>query len=99
MQSDHSAYAGVTQSPYPQQAAQAPHQPAPAGFTDAGKPVLFYVTAIYDYVAAGPDEFSFASGDVISVTATDPDGWWQGTPVGVASQGHIFPSNFTELLP
>ncbi|KAK4704925.1 hypothetical protein P7C70_g1290, partial [Phenoliferia sp. Uapishka_3] len=46
--------------------------PPPTGQYDHdGKPILFYVNAIYDYQAAGPDEFSFGSGDVIAVTATD----------------------------
>ncbi|KAL8277054.1 hypothetical protein RQP46_010588 [Phenoliferia psychrophenolica] len=79
--------------------AAASNGPPPTGQYDQyGKPILFYVNAIYDYAAQGPEEFDFSTGDVIAVTATDPDGWWQGRPVGVIEGGHIFPSNFTELL-
>ncbi|KAM0750358.1 hypothetical protein T439DRAFT_326327 [Meredithblackwellia eburnea MCA 4105] len=85
-------------SPSPQPH-QTPGAPPPTGQYDSnGKPILFYVSTIYDYEAAGPDEFSFQAGCVIGVTDTDPDGWWQGTPVGMNTTGRIFPSNFTELL-
>jgi len=46
---------------------------APAGGYTNGRPVLFFVRAIYDYVASVPEEFSFQEDDVIAVFATDPD--------------------------
>lgn len=45
------------------------------------------VNAIYDYAAAGPDEFSFSSGDVIAVTATD------------VSTSHSFTAAIADVLP
>mgnify|MGYP001605848189 FL=1 len=33
--------------------------------------MLGAVNAIYDYAAAGPEEFSFSQGDVIAVVETD----------------------------
>ncbi|KAI5481079.1 hypothetical protein MNV49_006265 [Pseudohyphozyma bogoriensis] len=85
----------VQQAPTPQ-----PTQvTSPTGmFDEQGQPILFYVNAIYDYEPQGPEEFAFSKGDVIGVVATDPDGWWQGRKVGISTGGHIFPSNFTELL-
>ncbi|GAA5833052.1 hypothetical protein JCM11251_006496 [Rhodosporidiobolus azoricus] len=80
--------------------AQAPNPPPPTGqYSDSGQPILFYVNALYDYAAASPEEFSFSTADVIAVTATDPDGWWQGFRVGSNEGSKVFPSNFTELLP
>lgn len=88
------------QPPQPQRAPSAAGAIPPTGqYTDEGKPIIFYVNAIYDYQASGAEEFSFSQGDVIAVTSTDPDGWWQGNKVGVTGGGHLFPSNFTELLP
>ncbi|GAA5893857.1 hypothetical protein JCM5296_004620 [Sporobolomyces johnsonii] len=67
--------------------------PPPTGqYTDAGQPILFYVNALFDYAAASGEEFSFSSGDVIAVTGTDPDGWWQGQRVGDAGPSKLFPS-------
>ncbi|BGP17866.1 formin-binding protein [Rhodosporidiobolus nylandii] len=75
-------------------------QPPPTGqYTESGQPILFYVNALFDYAAASAEEFSFSQGDVISVTGTDPDGWWQGLRVGDTGPSKLFPSNFTELLP
>ncbi|GAA5933744.1 uncharacterized protein JCM15063_001401 [Sporobolomyces koalae] len=73
--------------------------PPPTGqYTDQGQPIIFYVNALFDYRAASNEEFSFSAGDVIAVTATDPDGWWQGQRVGDNGPSKLFPSNFTELL-
>ncbi|GAA5823204.1 hypothetical protein JCM10212_003910 [Sporobolomyces blumeae] len=67
--------------------------PPPTGqYTDQGQPIIFYVNALFDYRAASNEEFSFSSGDVIAVTATDPDGWWQGQRVGDAGPSKLFPS-------
>ncbi|BGP49763.1 formin-binding protein [Rhodotorula kratochvilovae] len=75
-------------------------QPPPTGqHTESGQPILFYVNALYDYAASSAEEFSFSTGDVISVTGTDPDGWWYGQRVGDPGPSKLFPSNFTELLP
>ncbi|ORY69424.1 hypothetical protein BCR35DRAFT_354596 [Leucosporidium creatinivorum] len=90
-------YAQPQQQPAPAPA-QSPAGPPTGQYTDEGKPILFYVNAIYDYAAASAEEFSFSLGDVIAVTDTDPDGWWKGNKVGVTGGGKLFPSNFTELL-
>ncbi|GAA6017334.1 hypothetical protein JCM11491_000636 [Sporobolomyces phaffii] len=67
--------------------------PPPTGqYTDQGQPIIFYVNALFDYRAASNEEFSFSSGDVIAVTATDPDGWWQGLRVGDQGSSKLFPS-------
>ncbi|GAA6019994.1 hypothetical protein JCM10207_006752 [Rhodosporidiobolus poonsookiae] len=74
--------------------------PPPTGqYTESGQPILFYVNALYDYAATSAEEFSFSTGDVIAVTGTDADGWWQGNRVGDVGPSKLFPSNFTELLP
>ncbi|KAK4049915.1 formin-binding protein [Microbotryomycetes sp. JL221] len=84
------------QAPSPQ---QAPLVPPPTGqYTDEGRPILFYVSAMFDYQAASQEEFSFSQGDVIAVVETDADGWWQGRKVGDNAPIKLFPSNFTELL-
>lgn len=88
----------------PQQQAPPPASPAPAPtgqYSDAGKPILFYVKAMYDYSATTDEEFSFTTGDIIAVTQTDPDGWWQGELLDEARRRRgatTFPSNFTTLL-
>ncbi|GAA5888073.1 hypothetical protein JCM16303_001493 [Sporobolomyces ruberrimus] len=67
--------------------------PPPTGqYTDQGQPIIFYVNALFDYRAASNEEFSFSQGDVIAVTATDPDGWWQGSRVGDQGPSKLFPS-------
>ncbi|GAA6035599.1 hypothetical protein JCM8097_004922 [Rhodosporidiobolus ruineniae] len=78
--------------------------PPPTGqYTEMGQPILFYVNALYDYPTPGqalsPEEFAFSTGDVIAVTATDADGWWQGNRVGDPGPSKLFPSNFTEVGP
>lgn len=85
--------------------AAGPSQPqghTPTGqYSDAGQPILFYVKALYDYQATNPDEFSFTTGDIIAVTHTEADGWWQGELLDEArrKQGaNTFPSNFVALL-
>ncbi|GAA5907314.1 uncharacterized protein JCM6883_001168 [Sporobolomyces salmoneus] len=103
----------VSQSPYQQQSQQShvratsvasvragsvPPPPPTGQYTEQGQPIIFYVNALFDYRAASNEEFSFSQGDVIAVTATDPDGWWQGLRVGDQGPSKLFPSNFTELL-
>ncbi|GAA5954570.1 hypothetical protein JCM3765_003814 [Sporobolomyces pararoseus] len=67
--------------------------PPPTGqYTEQGQPIIFYVNALFDYRAASNEEFSFSQGDVIAVTATDPDGWWQGLRVGDQGPSKLFPS-------
>ncbi|CAO1636708.1 unnamed protein product [Parajaminaea phylloscopi] len=77
--------------------------PAPTGqYSDTtGKPILFYVKAMYDYSASSAEEFSFQQGDIIAVTGTDPDGWWTGELLDERRRERgkeTFPSNFTTLL-
>ncbi|KAG8926429.1 hypothetical protein FRC00_002915 [Tulasnella sp. 408] len=62
----------------PTQAAPPPAQTNPsqvAQSTEEVPNVLFYVKALYDYKATIPEEFDFAAGDIIAVTATPDDGW------------------------
>ncbi|OAV92284.1 hypothetical protein PTTG_03944 [Puccinia triticina 1-1 BBBD Race 1] len=97
------------QQQQPQPHAQQPAQnPSPTGnYTDSGQPILFYVRALYDYAATMPEEFSFQANDVIAITQTDPDGWWQGELVDEfkrnlnarnGHRGNVLPSNFVEPL-
>ena len=70
-------------------------------YSEAGEPILFYVKALYDYAASMPEEFSFTAGDIIAVTHTEPDGWWQGELLDEARRvpgANTFPSNFVVLL-
>lgn len=83
----------------------APNQnPSPTGnYTETGQPILFYVRALYDYNATMPEEFSFQSNDIIAITQTDPDGWWQGELLDESRRrknggGNVLPSNFVDLL-
>ena len=90
--------------------------PPPTGqYSDSGEPILFYgtsertcrrkltrpVKALYDYQASLPEEFSFTAGDIIAVTHTEPDGWWQGELLDEKRRvpgANTFPSNFVVLL-
>ncbi|WFC97782.1 formin-binding protein [Malassezia yamatoensis] len=81
-------------------AAPAPRPPT-GQYSEAGEPILFYVKALYDYAATMPEEFSFTAGDIIAVTHTEPDGWWQGELLDEARRvpgANTFPSNFVVLL-
>lgn len=73
-----------------------PTQPPPPPESEE-RPVLFHVKAVYDYDAEIPEEISFREGQMISVLATQLDGWWEGQirENNTIRQG-IFPSNFTE---
>lgn len=88
----------------PQATRPAPSQtpgPPTGQYSDAGKPILFYVKALYDYQAQLDEEFSFTAGDVIAVWETNPDGWWQGELLDDARRrpgSNTFPSNFVSLL-
>lgn len=84
-------------SPSPQRAAPA----APTGQWIDGKPVLFYVKALYDYQASIDEEFDFQAGDVIAVTSTPEDGWWTGVLLDDSRRipgRTVFPSNFVCLF-
>ncbi|KAI7822167.1 hypothetical protein BC939DRAFT_192597 [Gamsiella multidivaricata] len=74
--------------PYPQ-AMQLPHD---------GRPILFYVRAIYDYDATIPEELSLKEGDILGVLHTRDDGWWEGRLLDEyrSPVKGLFPSNFTE---
>ncbi|KAA1100709.1 hypothetical protein PGTUg99_018422 [Puccinia graminis f. sp. tritici] len=54
-----------------------------------------------------PEEFSFQANDIIAITQTDPDGWWQGELLddfrrkqnsANGNGGNVLPSNFVDLL-
>ncbi|KAI1297777.1 Proline-serine-threonine phosphatase-interacting protein 2 [Mortierella claussenii] len=88
----HPAYQG-------QPAMTAAHpRPAAAQMTVDGRPILFYVRAMYDYDATIPEELSLKGGDILGVLHTRDDGWWEGhlmDEVRGPIRG-LFPSNFTE---
>lgn len=94
------------QPPISQQAAAAipsniQSAPPTRQFNDVGKPILFYVTALYDYQATTDEEFSFTTNDIIAVWETNPDGWWMGELLDDARRrpgANTFPSNFVSLL-
>ncbi|GJJ08525.1 hypothetical protein Clacol_002743 [Clathrus columnatus] len=70
-------------------------------YTEDGKPVLFYVKALYDYQATIDEEFDFQAGDIIAVTATPEDGWWSGELLDEKRRipgKTVFPSNFVSLF-
>ncbi|EIN06419.1 hypothetical protein PUNSTDRAFT_105403 [Punctularia strigosozonata HHB-11173 SS5] len=110
--SQHSTYsyrapspaAQVQRSPSPQPPPQPSAQqgPPPTGqYTEDGKPVLFYVKALYDYQATIEEEFDFQAGDIIAVTATPEDGWWSGELLDEQRRQPgrtVFPSNFVCLF-
>lgn len=76
-------------------------RPPTGQYSESGEPILFYVKALYDYEASLPEEFSFTAGDIIAVTHTEPDGWWQGELLDEARRtpgANTFPSNFVVLL-
>lgn len=89
----------VARSPSPQPP-RGQHPPT-CSYTDDGKPILFYVKALYDYTATIDEEFDFQSGDIIAVTDTPEDGWWSGELLDEARKQpgrHVFPSNFVCLF-
>ena len=76
-------------------------RPPTGQYSESGEPILFYVKALYDYQASLPEEFSFTAGDIIAVTHTEPDGWWQGELLDETRRmpgANTFPSNFVVLL-
>ncbi|KAG0202739.1 Proline-serine-threonine phosphatase-interacting protein 2 [Mortierella sp. GBA30] len=66
--------------------------------TPEGRPILFYVRAMYDYEATIPEELSFKEGDILAVLLAREDGWWEGNHLGeyCGPVRGLFPSNFTE---
>ncbi|KIY62553.1 hypothetical protein CYLTODRAFT_494555 [Cylindrobasidium torrendii FP15055 ss-10] len=78
---------------------QPPPQPQPVAQPE--EPALFYVKALYDYVATIDEEFDFQAGDIIAVTSTPEDGWWTGHLLDekrVVKGKNVFPSNFVCLF-
>jgi hypothetical protein len=91
----------VMQHQVPPSRSNAQAAPPTGQFSDTGKPILFYVKALYDYNATTDEEFSFTAGDVIAVWETNPDGWWLGELLDDARRrggANTFPSNFVSLL-
>ncbi|EXX71873.1 Hse1p [Rhizophagus irregularis DAOM 197198w] len=67
--------------------------------TEDGKPIEFYVKALYDYQKTIPEEISFTANDVIAVLNTHSDGWWEGEILDETRRNRgLFPSNYTEIL-
>ncbi|EJD08179.1 uncharacterized protein FOMMEDRAFT_116643 [Fomitiporia mediterranea MF3/22] len=88
----------VRRSPSPQ---PPPGMAAPTGQFINGRPILFYVKALYDYQATIDEEFDFTAGDVIAVTSTPEDGWWTGELLDDSRRvpgRTVFPSNFVCLF-
>ncbi|CEH18699.1 related to cell division control protein 15 [Ceraceosorus bombacis] len=75
------------------------HTPQPQDH-DSGKPILFYVSALYNYEATSEEEFSFTAGDIIAIWETSPDGWWRGDLLDENRRtgATLCPSNFLQLL-
>ncbi|KAG6332130.1 hypothetical protein ID866_6960 [Astraeus odoratus] len=87
--------------PPPPSAYSGPPHPPTGSYTDDGRPILFYVKALYDYTATIDEEFDFQAGDIIAVTETPEDGWWSGELLDEARKQpgrHVFPSNFVCLF-
>jgi hypothetical protein len=93
---------GIGRTPSPAAIGLRGPPPPPTGtYTDDGRPILFYVKALYDYSATIDEEFDFQAGDIIAVTDTPEDGWWSGELLDEArrqSGRHVFPSNFVCLF-
>ncbi|KAF9235240.1 hypothetical protein BU15DRAFT_89609 [Melanogaster broomeanus] len=93
---------GIGRTPSPAVIGLRGPPPPPTGtYTDDGRPILFYVKALYDYSATIDEEFDFQAGDIIAVTDTPEDGWWSGELLDEArrqSGRHVFPSNFVCLF-
>ena len=59
--------------------------------------VIFTVRVLYDYQATAREELSIKAGQLIPVTQTHEDGWWEGLAVEEGQQRKgLFPSNFCE---
>ncbi|QSL65150.1 hypothetical protein MERGE_002455 [Pneumocystis wakefieldiae] len=46
-------------------------------YTEDGRRILFYVRALYDYMATIPEEISFVKNDILLVLDMQEDGWWE----------------------
>ena len=59
--------------------------------------ILFTVRGVYDYDATAPEELNIKRGQLIPVTQTHEDGWWEGILLqGNEKRRGLFPSNFCE---
>lgn len=52
-----------------------------------------YVTALFSFKGKNNDELCFKKGDVITITQTDDEGWWEGT---LHDKTGWFPSNYVK---
>ena len=61
--------------------------------------ILFTVRVLYDYKSQAREELDIKKDQLIPVTATHDDGWWEGLGYedGRRRKG-LFPSNFTNYL-
>ncbi|CAE6443076.1 unnamed protein product [Rhizoctonia solani] len=90
-----------TPSPLPPQGNVQQNGPPTGQYLDDGSGVLFYVKAMYNYVASIDEEFDFQEGDIIAVTSTPEDGWWHGVLLDDTRRipgRTVFPSNFVTLF-
>ncbi|KAK7073301.1 hypothetical protein SK128_027063 [Halocaridina rubra] len=58
-------------------------------------PTIGRCKALYDYEANMYDELTIKTGDIISITEKQPDGWWVGELDGVVG---IFPATYVEEI-
>ncbi|EDQ99507.1 uncharacterized protein LACBIDRAFT_316391 [Laccaria bicolor S238N-H82] len=87
--------------PSPVGRSPSPQPPPPGQTTEDGDQILFYVKALYEYAATIEEEFDFQAGDIIAVTSTPEDGWWNGELLDEARRQpgrNVFPSNFVCLF-
>jgi len=83
--------------PPPPQAQQAPASSRPAPTPAAGdKGAKKMAKVTYDYAAANPDELTLNVGQLVQITNTEEEGWWEGVLDGKKG---VFPNNFVEMLP
>jgi hypothetical protein len=62
---------------------------------------LLIVKALYDYRAGIDEEFDFQANDIIAVTSTPDDGWWNGILLDESRRvtgRNVFPSNFVTFF-
>ncbi|PIL33656.1 hypothetical protein GSI_04279 [Ganoderma sinense ZZ0214-1] len=78
------------------------NKPFPSGWTTSdGRPVLFYVKAMFPYLATKSEDLELLEDDIVGVTALREDGWVIGEPVDATRRQpgkFLLPSNFVCLL-
>lgn len=78
-----------------------PHPAELPNFSRDGQEIIRYGRAMYEYHAAIPEEVSFRKGDILLVTRTQEDGWWEVevfAPLSNRPQVGLAPSNFCQVI-